>query len=81
MTAATINYWLTSLVRGGNQTSDILHRETEQKGSAAYLLVIGAEDNPSTEAVAQVYYPGTADETDNVRERCPESQDEDLEIR
>ena len=46
----------------------------------ACLLVIGAEDNPSAEAVAQIYYPRAADEANNVGESCPQSQDEDLEI-
>lgn len=40
--------------------------------------MIGPKDDPSAEAVAQVYYPGAADESDNVRERRPESQDEDI---
>ena len=47
----------------------------------ACLLVIGSEDNPSAEAVAQVYYPSAADAANNVRESCPHSQDECLEIR
>lgn len=45
------------------------------------LLVIRAEDDPATETVAEVDDPGAADEADDVWERCPEGQDEDLESK
>ena len=43
--------------------------------------MVGSEDDPPAEAVAQVDDGGAADEPDHVGERGPQSQDEDLEIR
>lgn len=42
--------------------------------------MIRSDDDPATEAVAQVDDAGTADEADDVRQRCPERQDEDLKM-
>lgn len=40
--------------------------------------MIWTNNNPAAKTVAQVDDPDTADETDDIRKRCPECQDEDL---